>query len=76
MIKIYKREEEKMVQVGSATNAHLAINNLCARLGVQPHDLQIDVKRIGGDGTNAQIDIYFANDRKRTKAIGQLMIYS
>lgn len=76
IIKVLKRENEKMTHIFNATNSHLALKELCARLGVQPCDLQIDVVRIGGDCTNTQINVFFASDRKRTQPIGQLMIYA
>lgn len=72
MITILKRENNEMVEIGTTTNSHLALNIVCARLGVQPHGLQIDVKAVSL--TRTRMDIFFLNDRKRTEPIAQLVI--
>ena len=73
-IKIYKRENNEMVEMGSATTAHLAISNVCARLGVQPKDLQIDIKAVSLART--RMDIYFTNQKiTKCQPIAQLIYY-
>lgn len=72
MITILKRENNEMVEIGTATNSRLALNIVCARLGVQPHNLQIDIKAVSL--TRSRMDIFFLNDRKRTESIAQLVV--
>lgn len=72
IVSVYKKEDNKMNKISTATNIKLALHDITRRLGVLTKDLRAEVCDIFNNSIT--YNIYFLGDKKLKNMIAKIVV--